>query len=1081
MARKNNSPLPTGQSLRRTLCVGLLATLTAPVGLWANTSADKATEQRPTTSTQQDSKRRQVIGAITDGKTGEPIIGANVVIKTERTRGAATDIDGKFRIQAARGETLVISAMGYATKEIKLGAQTVLEVTLAEDAKMLGDVVVTAFGTGQKKETVTGAIQTVRPSDLKVPATNLSTAFAGRIAGIVAYQRSGAPGSNGADFFVRGVATMNGATNPLIVLDGVEISSADLNALDPEVIESFSVLKDATTTAMYGTRGANGVLIIKTKSGDDLDKPIIGVRAEAFVNTPTRVPKIVNPETFMRMYNEAVTNQNLADELYSEERIRNTISGKDPYIYPNVDWYKELFRESTFNQRANLNIRGGTNKITYFMNLNASHETGMLRGRSRDYFSYDNNIDYMKYAFQNNIDFNLSKSSKIGLNLNVQMNNFHGPVTASDGGGGIDKMFDAVMGTNAVDFPIEYAHDANTPWRRWGGIRYGNSVITNPMAISTAGYKDMFETTVLANLNFEQKLDFITKGLKLTTLFSFKNWSRNTNTRYQGANQYTPRNIVLDAEGNVSSYEVEAVEGNPTKPSLNSKTSRAGDRRYYLQSILNYERSWGNHNVSGMMLFNMDEYNNNVVDNDDLIATLPKRRMGYAFRAGYDYARKYMLELVAGYNGSENFAEGKRWGFFPAVSAAWNISQEKFWEPLKNTIGLFKIRASYGLVGNDQIGGNRFVYMPIVSLGVTPAYKTGYGNATETHRGASFRRLANNDITWEIGRKLNLGVDLKLFGDLSLTADVFQEIRSNIFQQRTSIPTYLGVVSSGDSRTEIWGNFAKIKNWGFDASLDYGKQISKDFAMQFRGTFTYARNRVLEYDEAPGLRPALKQAGRTLNTWLGYIADGLYIDAADVANNPRSTLSNIVIAPGDIKYVDQPDANGEYDGQITADDRVEIGHPHVPEIVYGFGPTMKYKNFDFSFYFQGQARVSLMMSGFAPFGDNTRRNVMQWIADDYWSIDNQNPNARHPRITKKDNGNNMQNSTFWLRDAAFLKLKNLEVGYTYKNARLYFSATNLLTFAPFKLWDPEMGGGRGMSYPLQRTFNLGLQVTFNKR
>lgn len=1074
MARKDNSPLPTGQSLRRTLCVGLLATLAAPVSLWANTTGDKTAEQLPTTSMQQDSKRRQVIGAITDGKTGEPIIGANVVIKTERTRGAATDIDGKFRIQAARGETLVISAMGYATKEITLGAQTVLEVTLAEDAKMLGDVVVTAFGTGQKKETVTGSIQTVRPSDLKVPTTTLSSAFAGRLSGVVAYQRSGEPGSNGSNFYVRGISTMSGAINPLIILDGVEVSQGDLNALDPEVIESFSVLKDATASAMYGTRGANGVLIIKTKSGADLDKPIIGVRLEAFFNKPVGIPKMVDPIRYMRMFNEAISNSATTDAPYSEDFINGVATGKDPYQYPNVDWYKELFRETTFNQRANFNIRGGTSKVTYFMNVNAAHETGMLRGRSKDFFSFDNNLDIWKYAFQNNIDFHISKTAKIGLNLNVQLNDDRGPVAAADGTGGIGNMFNAVMQNNPVDAPIYYPSNGDE-WVHWADATTGSTPIVNPLALATAGYKNSFASTVVANITYDQKLDFITKGLSFKGLFSFKNWSKTTNSRYQGWNTYKLLGTETDAEGNLI-YKQQGP-GTPSRPVLNSKSSRAGDRRMYIQGYFDYNRSFGDHNVSAMLLYNQDEYNNSVINNDDLIASLPKRKMGFATRVSYDYAHKYMLEVNAGYNGSENFAEGHRWGLFPSIAVGWNVSQEKFWEPFKKVVNNLKLRASYGLVGNDQIGGDRFVYMATVALGNSPGYTTGFGDQKNNDwKGPTYSRYENLDLTWEVGAKTNFGVDMKLFDLVNLNVDLFQEVRSNIFQQKGTVPN-----SFGTAGTRIYGNYAKVKNWGLDGAVDFGKQFTKDFSMQFRGTFTYARNRVLEYDEAPGLRPALRQVGRSLYTNFGYVTDGLYIDQADVANSPTSTIGNIAISAGDIKYVDQPDANGEYDGQITADDRVQLGYSTVPEIVYGFGPTMKYKNIDFSFFFQGQARSSLMISSVAPFGTQERRNVLSWIADDYWSKDNQNPNAQFPRLTKYDNSHNTAASSYWLRSAAFLKLRNVEIGYTYKNARLYFSATNLLTIAPFKLWDPEMGGGRGMSYPLQRTFNIGLNIIFNNR
>ncbi len=1017
-------------------------------------------------SASQQNQKSKIVGAVTDSKTGEALIGVTVMIKDSNV-GSHTDADGKFEIMAAPDDILVFSYLGYTTKEIKVGNQKVIAMTLSDDVQRLEEVVVTAFGTGQKKETITGSIQTVRPSDLKVPAANLSTAFAGRLAGVIAYQRSGEPGNNGADFFIRGVATMNSQT-PLIVLDGVEISRADLNALDPEVIESFSVLKDATASAMYGTRGANGVLIIKTKSGMDLEKPVIGFRFESYVNTPIKRPKIVDAITFMNMYNEAVTNQGTGDVLYSEDKIYGTANNLNPYIYPNVDWYDEVFKDATFNQKANFNVRGGTSKVTYFMNLSMNHETGMLKERANDFYSYKNNINYMKYAFQNNIDFHMSKSSTLSLHLNVQLNDMHGPITSGDGGN-IGGIYNAIMGTNPVDFPVMYPK-GNDEWYHWGGIVAGNYFPVNPVAIATMGYKDTFESTVVANVDWTQKLDFITEGLKFNALVSFKNWSYNHKFRFQGYNSYQLTDYSKNEDG---SYEyTHAPIGDATNNTLDSAFGTNGDRRFYLQAYVDYSRSFGDHNVGGMLLYNQDEYNSNV--NSSLLPSLPKRRMGLAARATYDYAHRYMVEFNAGYNGSENFAKGHRFGFFPSISVGWNASQEAFWEPISSVVSNFKIRGSYGLVGNDQDPYARFLYMGITNLGGSPSYTTGFGTNNSTISGPTFERFDNKEITWEVGHKLNVGADIQLFNSLNLTVDAFQEIRTDILAKKASIPNYLGTVN-----TVIYGNFAEVKNWGVDLAVDYGKKINKDLSIQFQGTFTFARNKVRKVDQAANMRPALSQIGKPLNTIWGYVADGLYIDEADIANNPTSTLGNITIAPGDVKYVDQPDADGNFDGQITADDRVPIGRPTVPEILYGFGPSITWKKWDFSFFFQGQANVSLMMSGFEPFGTQSKQNVLQWIADDYWSKDFQNPDAKYPRLTKYNNNNNTQWSTYWLRNGAFLKLKNLEVGYRFKWGRVYASGTNLLTFSPFKLWDPEMGGGKGMSYPTQQTFNLGLQLTFN--
>ena len=1004
-------------------------------------------------------QNRKVEGIIVD-EAGEPVIGVNVRVKGNSTLGTITDYDGKFSIDVSSKDILVFSYIGYKTQEVKVGDQKSLRIKMKEDSETLGEVVVTAFGTGQKKESIVGSIQTVRPNDLKVPSANLSNSFAGRLSGVIAYQRSGQPGSNGSDFYIRGISTLSGMTSPLIILDGVEVSSADLDALDPEIIEGFSILKDATATAMYGTRGANGVMIVTTKSGADLEKPIIGVRVETNITQPTKVPSFVDGYRYMELYNEAVTNEGTGNILYTQEQIENTRNGVNPYIWPNVDWYGSLFKDLAFNQKANFNIRGGTKKITYFMNVGANHETGMLKNEASKYFSY-----------KNNIDFHMSKTSTISLHLNVQLNDLRQPNTS------VGNLYSAVMNSNPVDFPIAYPADGVNNWIYWGAYAGGNDQgAVNPMASLTNGYTDIFESTVMANIDFEQKLDFLLKGLRFKALFSYKNYNKTTTSRSQGINRYTLTGYTQNADGSYSLNISPFGSSNPSKPVLSTTSSVAGDRRIYFQSYVDYMNKFGNHNVSGMLLWNIDQYDNNAPGN--LVASLPRRKMGFAGRFSYDYDNRYMFEVNAGYNGSENFAKGHKWGFFPSVAVGWNVSQENFFEPLKDVISNLKLRASYGLVGNDQLldssgGLIRFIYMSDITLQSENAGFTTGDKQQITLNGPVYTRYQNNDLTWEVGEKLNVGFDMQLFNSLNVTVDAFREIRRDIFQQRYSIPNYLGTAS-----TAVYGNLAKVKNYGFDLSLDYGKQINKDLAIQFKGTFTFARNEILEYDEAPGVRPSLSNIGKKLNTIYGYVTDGLYIDQADIANSPSSTLGNIAIAPGDIKYVDQPDRDGVYDGKITSDDRVAMGYPTVPEIVYGFGPSISYKNWDFSFFFQGVANTSLMMSGFAPFGTQYNRNVLSWIADDYWSPSNQNPNAAYPRLTKNDNNHNTQSSDYWLRNGAFLKLKNAEIGYTWKKVRFYISGANLLTFSPFDLWDPEMGGGKGLSYPTQRTFNLGLQLSF---
>ena len=1019
----------------------------------------------------QQAKHQKVTGQVVD-ENGETVIGASVVLKSNPKVGAVTDADGKFTLTVSNTkDVLVVSYLGYQSQEVPMKGKTIFSITLKEDAKQLGDVVVTAFGATQKKETVVGSVQQVKPESLRVPSASISSSFAGRLSGVIATQSSGQPGANGSDFYIRGIATISGAKSPLIVMDGMEISQDDLNHLDPDVIESFSILKDASATAMYGSRGANGVLIITTKSGQDLDRPKISFRVEANVTMPTSKPKFVDGARFMELYNEAVTSQGTGSTLYTAEQIANTRNHVNGQVFPDVNWYKEMFKNASYNQKANMNVRGGTNKIVYFMNLNVSHETGMLRNRSKEFYSFNNNIDYMRYAFQNNIDFNMSKSSKISLHLYAGLDNMHGPLAGSnDISGSLNDIYSQMVNSNPVLFPIQYDNEGDE-WVHWGYRQLANGGNFNPMARLVSGYQDSFASTITANLNFDQKLDFITKGLGFHLMFSFKNWSKSTTFRSLNFNHSELKNYTQNEDGTFS--YVQTPKGDPTKPVLSNSGQNAGDRRYYAQAYLDYNRSFGDHTVTGMLLWNINQYSSNMYSTD-VLASLPQRKIGFAARATYDYKHRYLIEFNAGYNGSEQFAKGHQWGFFPSVGLGYNISEEKFWEPIKSVVSNFKLRGTYGLVGNDQYGYERFIYRENVTLTGNGSFTTGLPGNYVTYSGPGWNRLRNENVSWEVGHKLDLGFDMQLFNALDITFDWFRERRSNIFQQKESIPNYLGTAN-----TKIYGNLAEVVNQGFDMAVNYSKRINQDLSIQFQGTFTYNNNHISIYDEAPGTRPAMKKQGKNVNTVLGYVANGLYIDKADIKNNPTSTLGNIAIAPGDIKYVDQPDKDGNYDGRITADDKVPLG-VSVPKIIYGFGPSIGYKNWDFSVFFQGRGNVALMLSNIAPFGNSYRRGVLEFIDKDHWSPDNQNPNAKYPRLTENDNSHNTQSSSYWLRNGRFLKLKNAEIGYSLKNMRFYVNGTNLLTISPFKEWDPEMGGGNYTTkYPTQMTLNVGVQLTIN--
>lgn len=1006
---------------------------------------------------------KQIVGSVVDGATGEPVIGATVQVEGKSV-GAITDLDGTFKINAATGDYLAISYIGYETKRVKIGSQKILVVELLEDATKLEEVVVTAYGGTQKKASMVGAVETISPAELKVPSSSLSNSFAGRLAGVISVQRSGQPGADGSDFYIRGISTLSGATNPLIILDGVEISAGDLNSLDPAVIEGFSILKDATATAMYGTRGANGVMIVTTKSGRNIDKPIINFRVEGQITTPTSKPKFVDGPTYMELFNESLLNSGSADRPYSAEEIDGTRKGLNPYVYPNVNWYDEMFKNQAFNQNVNFNIRGGGRKVDYFSSVTINHETGMLKNRSKDFFSYNNNINVMRYAFQNNINAYLGKSSRLTLRLNVQLKKSHQPNT------GVGDLFAGAIDTSPVEAPVFFPADGVTQHIKWGvNDRLKPGQQTNPVAQMVSGYQDNFQSTVVAAFEFEQKLDFITKGLKAKALASFKNWSSTTNSAAAGWNKYHLAGFDIDEQGNyLLQTRLQNESGGENATDLRPGVGNAGDRRFYFQGMIDYKRIFGKHDVSAMLLYNQDELVRQLFSGD-LIGALPYRKQGLAARMSYAYDGRYLAEVNMGYNGSENFAKGHRWGFFPSVAVGYNISEESFFRPLTSVISNMKLRASWGLVGNDNIGTGRFPYLPVVNLGGT-GYVTGI-DANVAYNGPVYSRYGNKNIKWEVGEKINVGMDVQLFKSLNLTMEYFHENRRDIFQQRGTIPQYLGT-----SGVQVFGNYAAMKNEGFDFAADFNKQFGKDWFVSFKGTFTYAHNEITEYDEAPKYAFQSK-IGQSMNKYGVMVSDGLFTSQEEIDKHNQQIGGNL--APGDIRYQNISKLYGYDDDIVNADDWIWCDQPTVPEIVYGFGPSIRWKNFDFSFFFQGTANVSLVMENFHPFGDNSLRNVLTWVADERWSPENPNPNASFPRLTRDTSPNNVQRSNYWVRNAAFLKLKNAEIGYTFKNMRFYVSGMNLLTISPFKHWDPEQGGGNGLKYPTQRVFNAGFSMTIN--
>ncbi len=958
-----------------------------------------------------------------------------------------------------------------------------VNVTLEVDTKDLGEVVVVAFGK-QKKQDVVGAVTSINPSELKVPSSNLTTALAGRLSGVIAYQRSGEPGMDNADFFIRGVTTFGYKKDPLILIDGIESTSTDLARLQTDNIENFSILKDATATALYGSRAANGVVLIKTKEGKE-GKSKIFVREENSLSMPTRNVELADPITYMRLANEAVlTRDPLGILPYTDQKIDNTIAGLNKYMYPTTDWRKALIKDYTMNQRANLSVSGGGKVARYYVAGAVSKDNGILKVDPRN--NFNSNIKLTSYTLRSNVNVNITSTTEMAIRLSGSFDDYTGPLE-----GGTDIYRD-IMRTNPVRFPAYYPTDNDHMFVKH--IMFGNyddgsgGYYLNPYAQLERGYKNYSRSTMSAQFEVKQDFPFLTDGLKLDVLLNTKRYayfdvSRGYNPFWYQASSYDRKEntykLILLNEDQGSEY----LSYGPG-PRINQSS-------FYLQSTLNYAHTFNDkHDINGLLVFLAQ--NRLTGDISDLQSSLPFRNVGFAGRATYSYDHRYYAEFDFGYNASERFYRNHRWGFFPSFGVAWNVSNEKFWDPLKSSISHLKFRATYGLTGNDDIGSarDRFLYLSNVNMndgryGSVFGYDNSYSRS-----GISVSRYSNKTITWEKATKANIGMDLTLFGKWDITADIYKQVRSNILMSRVATPAEMGLSAFPQA------NIGKAEGKGIDLALDYKESITNNFWVQAMANFTYAASKFLVYEEYDYQNePWKSHVGHSINQGWGYLAERLFVDDAEAAKSPLQNFGEY--GGGDIKY---RDVNG--DGQITTLDQVPLGYPTSPEIVYGFGFSAGYRGFDFSAFFQGLGRESFwidanatapfvrhLYSGENPPGGVLQNQLLKAYADNHWSEDNQNLQALWPRLsaTNEGNDNNAQRSTWFMRNGAFLRLKQVELGYSLpqdvarrlymQSLRIYLNTTNPLTWSDFKLWDVEMGGN-GLGYPIQKVFNVGIQLNF---
>ena len=1045
MKRKESTLSGIGKLFPKPLLLSLLAWIGCCASLFA------APQQEP----------RKVTGVVMDEQ--EVTLPGATVQVGKSTRGVITDLDGKFEIEVSPSDELTVSYIGYETQTVKVGNRSALKIVMRQVANELENVTVVAFGK-QKKESMTTSIETIDPKELKIPTGNLTAALAGRLAGVISYQRSGEPGQDNAEFFVRGVTTFGYSSEPLILLDGFEISTTDLARIQPDNIEQFSILKDATAAALYGSKGANGVIMITTKRGME-GKARVSFRHESRFSTPTKIPETVDGVTYMQLYNEAQFNDNpLLPPFYEAQKIQNTINNVNPYAYPNVNWYDELFKDFTYNQYYYLNVSGGSKNLQYYLAAAYTNETGILKNEKTN--NFQNNINIGTYDVTAKMNLALTKTTEFEVNVNSVFRNYTGPsVEASD-------IFNKVMAANPVEFPKYYLPDEQ--------YQYANHVLfgmnprgsmANPYAEMVKGYKDGFSSHVISQFTLNQKLDFLTKGLNFHAKVAI-----NVDTDHSVNRSYSPYFYnIKDYDELTDKYTLSEIsEGSEVLG--DPSNARSSSSHFYFETGLSYIRTFNDEHDFGIIaIYTQEERKNSAEGTQSIQLTLPQRNQALRTRVNYAYQGKYMVEGSLTYNGSEKFDADHRWGVFPAVGLGYMISNEKFWKPLSSVIDKFKIRYSYGLVGNDNISSaeDRFYFLSNVGRG--GGYTWGKDFLT-SYTGLQISRYANPEITWEIARKQDIGIELNLLRVLDIQLDYFTERREKIYEKRAHIPATMGLTS------DIWGNVGTVKSWGWDGSVDLNWAINKDAWVTGRFNFTYAKNKVLEREEPAYRDDYLRTIGYPVNQQWGWIAERLFIDEADVANSPEQQLG-IKAQPGDIKY---KDINN--DGIINDNDRVPIGYPSVPELSYGFGLSAGYKDWDISFFFQGQGHSSFFIdpASIAPFMNY--RNCVQYIADDHWSPDNPVSHPFWPRLTAQDNPNNYKaNSTWWLRDGRFLRLKNIEIGYTLPrrilhrlgvaNLRFYFTGMNLLCFSDFDLWDPEMGSN-GLGYPLQRVYNLGVQFEF---
>lgn len=1023
------------------------------------------------------------------GQSGDPLQGVTVAVKGQVSR-VLTDTKGQYQINVPEGAILVFTYVGHETQEVNLNGRQpnpqgiyIINVDMYEDSSLIEEAVVTGFGQRERRASVVGSVTTVDPKELQGPTSNLTTMLAGRVAGMIAFQRSGEPGADNANFFIRGLGTFGtGKQDPLILIDNVESTPTDMARLQPDDIASFSVLRDANAAAMYGARGANGVVLITTKLGKE-GSTNFDFRMENSLSSNTRNFAFADNITYMELANEAYLTRpvdaNSGQGLpYWQSKIENTRAGRDPLLYPNNNWIDQLIKNYTLNQRYNLSLSGGGSKARYYLAGTYNVDNGLLKMDGIN--NFNNNIKLKNYSVRSNVDINFTPSTTGIVRVYAQFDDYIGPI-----GGGYTT-FQRAIWSNPVMFPAVYPASyrpyLNHPLFG-NAINRNGGLFVNPYAEMVRGYQEYNTSTIMPQVEIRQDLSSVIPGLNVTGMayvkrYAFFEVSRQYNPFYYGSTVTPDGSLALRVlnDGGIGSI------GQVGREYLDySESDKQVNSMFYAHAIANYNQRFGNHAVGGTLIgLIQNQLSGNA---GSLQLSLPARNIGLSGRFTYGFDDRYLAEFNFGYNGSERFAENRRMGFFPSFGLAYNIANEPFFQPLTSVVNSLKLRATYGFVGNDQIGNpsERFFYLSEVNMdngdrGAVFGELGGYYRP-----GVSINRYANDGITWEKSQQTNLGLDAKLFDALDINVDVYKQVRSNILTGRSYVPSTMGL------QTAIIANTNKVESKGVDLMMNYNKTLNEKWWMNWRSTLTLATSKLLIVDEPAYTEQHRYLVGYPVGQQFGYVAERLFVDDQEVLNSPNQFgTPGVDYLGGDIKY---RDLNG--DGRITDLDRVALGHPVNPELIYGFGGSVGYSGVDFSFFFQGSARSSFFINSenISPFYLNggNQNGLLQVIADSHWSEENRNLYAFWPRLSEGVVNNNNQTSSWWMRDGAFLRLKSVELGYTFnqglmerikaKNLRVYMNGMNLFAISKFKMWDVEMGGN-GIGYPIQAVYNFGLQFTF---